>query len=412
MYDVVVVGGRCAGSATALGFARAGRSVLLMEQARFPRDTISTHHVHQPGLVLLQQWGVLPELLRTDCPANEKIVYHVENRIRIVGTVPRLPGIDGIYAPRRHVLDTVLAEAATSAGADFAQQTTVTDVVFEADRAVGVRYRTRGGVERTVRAHLVVGADGKHSRVARACRAAVQEQRPMLTCAYYGYWSELPADFEMYVRTGSFVATVRTHDDLTLVACYLPIDTFARARKSAMAVYLGAIEAATPALADRLAQASLAERLRGTGDQPNFFRRPVGPGWALVGDAGCAKDSITGTGITDAFRQAGLLVDCVRSDLGDRTAVDEGLRVFGGSRDDLMRSSFDAAIAVGRLRVSPELLTRMENIQRSPAASNVFAAVAAGAVAFADGATGSGPSARQAAAVPPPDMPPVSSGLE
>ncbi len=59
MYDVIVIGARCAGSPTAMLFARQGYRVLLLEKAKFPQDTLSSHYLHMQGVALLNRWGLL-----------------------------------------------------------------------------------------------------------------------------------------------------------------------------------------------------------------------------------------------------------------------------------------------------------------------------------------------------------------
>ena len=68
-YDAIVVGARCAGSPTAMLLARRGYRVLLIDRARFPPDTVSTHLIHAPGVAALGRWGLLDRLVATGCPA-------------------------------------------------------------------------------------------------------------------------------------------------------------------------------------------------------------------------------------------------------------------------------------------------------------------------------------------------------
>jgi 2-polyprenyl-6-methoxyphenol hydroxylase-like FAD-dependent oxidoreductase len=74
MYDVIVVGARCAGSPTAMLLARKGYRVLL-DHATFPSDTISTHIVWPPDVVRLERWGLLPQVAASNCPSFEKVSF-------------------------------------------------------------------------------------------------------------------------------------------------------------------------------------------------------------------------------------------------------------------------------------------------------------------------------------------------
>ncbi|MFD4322647.1 FAD-dependent oxidoreductase, partial [Streptomyces sp. NPDC058548] len=128
MLDVIVVGARVAGSATALQLARAGHRVLVLDRATFPSDTLSTHLIHQPGVAALARWGLLDELKATGCPPLERVGYEVAG-IRLGGCGRGVDGQRAAYAPRRHILDPLLAEAAAKAGAEVRQGCRVTGLV-------------------------------------------------------------------------------------------------------------------------------------------------------------------------------------------------------------------------------------------------------------------------------------------
>ena len=91
-----------------------------------------------------------------------------------------------------------------------------------------------------------------------------------------------------------------------------------------------------PDLAERVRAGRRAERFSGAANLPNFLRRPYGPGWALVGDAGCHKDPYLALGICDAFRDAELLVDAIDQGLTGPPArrSDGGLRAAAQRSDD------------------------------------------------------------------------------
>ncbi|WP_326695787.1 FAD-dependent oxidoreductase [Streptomyces sp. NBC_01766] len=183
MYDVIVVGARCAGAPTAMLLARAGYSVLLLEKARFPQDKLSSHYLHQPGVAMLDRWGLLDKIRSTNITPIERVSYET-NGLRLEGSLLPVDGHTTTYAPRRFVLDPILADAAAAAGADFREGCTVTALLRESDRIAGVTYKTAEGQEFTEHAHLVIGADGMRSTVAKLVDAPnVIPQRPARTTA-------------------------------------------------------------------------------------------------------------------------------------------------------------------------------------------------------------------------------------
>lgn len=383
-YDVVVVGGRCAGAPTARLLAQAGYRVLLLDRARFPSDTTSTHNLRWPGLARLSSWGLLTKLLATGCPPAERLVYRVGD-VELAGPIPIVNGIRAAYAPRRLVLDRLLVEAAVAAGADFRDRCTVVGLERPAGGPTTVQYRAPDGGAAFARARLVVGADGTRSRVARLVGAATEAEEPRLTCAYYSYWADLPADFEVYEQPGRLVAAVRTHDERTLLAAYFRQSEFAAVRADPMGAYWAAIRSTAPGLAERVAGARRVERLRGSGSQWNVIRRAAGPDWALVGDAACAKDSINGTGISDAFEQADLLAECVVEALPDPRALAAALRGYAARHRTLVDVAYRSALVSAQLEVSEERLAQARWIRADPASTELFVAIAVGTAELAPG---------------------------
>ncbi|MEV0230718.1 NAD(P)/FAD-dependent oxidoreductase [Nonomuraea sp. NPDC050786] len=360
MYDVIVVGARCAGSPTAMLLARAGYRVLLVDKARFPRDTLSTHYIHQPGVAAMGRWGVLDAVVATGAPPIDRIVHQVED-VRLEGCSWGVDGYRTAYAPRRHRLDPVLAEAAVAAGAEFRDGCQVDELLYDGDRVRGVVLRTAAG-RFEERARLVVGADGMRSTVAALVGAPILLEGERRTCVYFSYWEDLPATFEVYARGRRLVGTVPTNDGRTLVGAYFPQAEFESIRGDAMAAYLENVRVTSPELHERLRSARRAERLYGTGDQRNFFRQAAGPGWVLVGDAGYHKDSIGNSGITDAFLQVQSLVDHIGEGLRDEAALTAALRGFAAERDERFTGTYHGTLRAAELRNPPERLALLRAI--------------------------------------------------
>ena len=303
-FDAIVVGARCAGSPTAMLLARKGFKVLVVDRATFPSDTISTHLIHPPGVAALKEWGLLDRLLATGCPGIDTYAFDF-GPVTIAGA----PGTDEAplaYAPRRTVLDKLLVDAASEAGAEVREGFTVEDLEVEDGRVTGIRGHMKGGPTVTERARVVVGADGHHSLVARRVRAEQYNEKPPLQVSYYTYVSGLPMDgrFEVHLRPDRGFAAWPTNDDLTVVIAGWPRSELAANRKDIEGNFVATLEL-VPDFAARFQAATRETRFVGQ-SLANFMRKPFGAGWALVGDAGYTKDFITALGISDAFRDAEL----------------------------------------------------------------------------------------------------------
>lgn len=378
MYDAIVVGARCAGAPTAMLLARAGFKVLLLDRAAFGTDTLSTHLIHQPGIAALARWGLLDAIRASGCPPLDRVVYEVAD-IRLDGCARGMDGQRAGYAPRRHVLDAVLVEAASAAGAEIRDGSRVTELLRDrTGRVVGVSGRHLGRTF-TEHAHLVIGADGMRSTVARLAGAPYTVEDRRLTCAYYTYFENVPAVLELHERPGSWVAAVATNDAATLVLAYFPQSRFEEIRTDAQGAYLEQIRTTAPALHERLRDGQRLERLRGTGDQQNFFRQAAGPGWALVGDAGHHKDSITARGISDAFTQVEALVRQVDGRLGgDPAALDAALGAYARERDTALAPGYEATLGVAQLAQHEQRLALLRAVRKDPELTSIYFDMVAG----------------------------------
>jgi flavin-dependent dehydrogenase len=344
--DVVVVGGRVAGSATAMLLARLGRDVVVVDQASLPSDTVSTHSVARSGVVQLRRWGLLGAVLDSGAPAIRQVTFNAGGA-STSRTVKDKAGVDFLVAPRRYVLDAILAAAAQRAGAQVRLGVTVTGVQRDGrGRVVGVSGHDRAGVRVEVAARWVVGADGLGSRVASLVGAAVNQARPAGGAAQYAYYAGIPwSGIEFFVAARSLAGVFPTHDGQACVwVCNPAADAKAlrrqaRSRAEAFDQLLGR---AAPALAGRLRHARRTSPVRGMLRQPNQLRQAFGPGWALVGDAGYYRDAVTASGISDAFRDAELLAVALDQALrGGAEQEAAALAAYQQQRDQALREVFE-----------------------------------------------------------------------
>ena len=329
MFDVIVVGARVAGSATAMLLARGGLRVLVVDQARFPSDTLSTHQVQLPGIARLARWGLLDKVIKSGTPATRKVRFDPGIAV-LSGSFPEFEGVDALYSPRRQVLDAILVDAARAAGAEVREGFQVTEIGVADGKITG---REKAGQSVTERARLIVGADGKHSAVAAAAGAATYLEKPPLTVASYTYWEGVPLDRgEVYTRGRRAVGAWPTNDGLVITYVAWPVDEFADFRADVAGNVLATLDAAGD-LGERIRAGRRVERFRTTPDVPNLFRTPHGEGWALVGDAGLVMDPITGQGIGHAFRDAELLSAALIEGLDGGRPLATTLAEYGRRRD-------------------------------------------------------------------------------
>lgn len=338
MFDVIVIGARAAGAPTAMLLARKGYKVLLVDRASFPSDTLSTHQVQLRGVSALQRWGLLDRIMSTNCPPVDHATF-TAGKLVIKGKFPPLDGVGVMVCPRRTVLDKILVSAAVESGAELRENFLVERLLFESQRVTGIQGRSKSGSAGNAgslveHATLVIGADGKHSMVARAVQAEEYNARPALTCAYYTYWEGLDLDGgQMYSLPQGAVGVWPTNDRLSMIYTAYPIGKFDQVRKNLEASFWNTIDS-LPQLAEQVHNGRQADRFYGSGDLPSFYRKSYGPGWALAGDAGMTMDPITGQGIGNAFHDAERLVEAVEKGFSSRQAFESPFAAYEKMRDD------------------------------------------------------------------------------
>ena len=335
-FDVVVVGARAAGAATAMLLARRGASVLLVEQGGYGADTLSTLAVMRAGVVQLSRWGLLDRIRASGTPRIEKTTFHYDGAPLEVRIKPR-DGVDALYAPRRTVLDPALADAAAAAGADVAYHVRLVDVTRDArGRIDGVVVEGDDRVQRTIAARLVVGADGLHSTVARRVGARPCETGAHVTAVIYTLVHGLAADgYHWHYAGAASVGQIPTTGGDVLVFVSMPRERFMRElRFDLEASFYRVLREVAPSLEAAVRVLGPGAPFRGFAGHQGIVRQAWGPGWALVGDAGYFKDPLTAHGITDALRDAELLARAV-----DR-GTDDALAGYQSLRDELSMGLF------------------------------------------------------------------------
>lgn len=383
MYDAIVVGARCAGSPTAMLLARKGYRVLLVDRARFPSDTLSTHILWPHGAEALARWGLLDELAASDLPP---ICRHMKLDLGpfvLRGTIPGANGGAGGFCPRRRVLDGILVSAAARSGAEVRESFTVDELLFADGAVVGIRGRSEGGKQVMERARIVVGADGLHSMVAAAVRAPEYDTHPVAACSYYSYFSGVEQDdLELHLREHCAFGGAPTNDGLHLLMVNWPAGRFAEVRADIDARVRQAL-ALAPDFASRVLRGTREERWYGVAGVPGYFRRPYGAGWALVGDAGYCKDPMTAQGISDGFLDAEGLVEALDAGLSGRGAIEDLLASHEAARNERVRPMYELTNEIATLEPpSPELQELLAALRDNQPATDAYLSAITGATSL------------------------------
>ena len=341
-YDAVVVGARCAGAATAMLLARRGLSVLLFDRDRRGADTLSTLALMRAGVLQLHRWGLLEPLLATGAEPIRSTSFFYGDEVITVPIKAR-HGVDALYAPRRTVLDPLLADAAAAAGADVHYGPRLADLLRAPDgRVNGVVIEDRDRALHQVQAGIVIGADGLRSSVAQKVGARVYRQGRHACGSVYAFWHGLENQGNRwYYRPGVSAGAIPTHAGDTCVFAIVPSARFHDEIHTDMeAGYHRVLLECAPAFAEEVSGATLSDRPRGFPGHPGVMRQSHGPGWALVGDAGYFKDPITAHGISDALRDAEYLARAVLK------GSDPALAEYQSTRDALATELFDVTDAI------------------------------------------------------------------
>jgi 2-polyprenyl-6-methoxyphenol hydroxylase-like FAD-dependent oxidoreductase len=261
------------------------------------------------------------------------------------------------YAPRRTVLDKLLVDAALAAGVTLYEGFTVDQVLLEEGRVVGMRGQTQTGAPVMEQATLVVGADGANSIVARTVAAAEYKTHDPIVLTYYAYWQDVAladgVQLEFCPQDWCAAYAWPTHDGhlllgtnwaraLTAVppqgAGFTPRSTdwhtvFAEVAQNVDASYMRILAQCAPWLAEQCRSGGTRESALAGGWVRSFYRKPFGPGWVLVGDAGSSYEFTTAHGIMNAFREAQWLAEAVDDGLSGRRTLPETLADYEHRRN-------------------------------------------------------------------------------
>lgn len=379
IYDAIIVGARVAGSVTAIALARRGHRVLLLDRARFPSDTLSTHSFGRETTLRFGELGVLDEIEAAGAPPIRRMrMVAPDEGVEFSGRYAPYSGIDAGYCLRRVVLDEILIRAARAAGAEVREGATVIDLLREDGQVGGVAIQAGDGKPYAEAGQVVIGADGRHSRVARIVGAQGYASAPALAPTYYAYFGGVtgPRDAIEVLHTAKRDYFLFPADgDLTCVAISLPEEDQGSYRIAHERQFVADLRA-VPELADRFAGARQQGSLKGAADLESYMRVPYGSGWLLAGDAGVHIHPVTARGISLAVRDGMLLAEALGDALDGRRDPGEALAEYHALRDaesgPAYAQALGAAMRVGK-PLPPPLLALWRALAALPDEADAYA---------------------------------------
>jgi len=286
--------------------------VLLLEKARFPSDTLSTHFFRAPALRVFERLGVLDQV-KSAAPPLTTVWNYIDGHVISDPVDAAEDHLRYFLCERRITLDWILFQRVTrEPKIEVRQGAHVRDLIWRDGRVIGVRWQEADGMHEAS-ARAVVGADGFYSTLAKSLEPTYETQFPVRRCMYYTYFQGLEPLDEVSFAEHHFVGDTLTYvfptdGDLTLVAVSMPISEFASFKKEPLTRLCAHLDSLR-LLAPRLRKAEIAAEVKGAGNIPCYQRVPYGPGWALVGDAQQVVDPWSGMGIDHATTHASILAD-------------------------------------------------------------------------------------------------------
>lgn len=295
VLDVVIVGAGPAGAVAATVLARAGARVRLVDRARFPRDKLCGDTVNPGTIGLLRALGLADRIEARGLPVDGMLITGADG-VAVEGRYPG--GLQGRAIVRRE-LDWSLLQQAIAAGAAFEPWTSVRSAVLDQGRVGGVV--VDGG--RTMRARVVVAADGRHSTIAFGLGLARHPEHPRRWAigAYFENVDGMSSFGEMHVRRGGYIGVAPIPGGLTNVCLVRPWEAPDATLRDPEALLRREL-ARDGMLRGRFAGARLVTPPVVLGPLAVDVRGPAVEGLLLAGDAAGFIDPMTGDGLRFAVQ--------------------------------------------------------------------------------------------------------------
>jgi len=340
-YDVIIIGGRIAGSVLASLLGDRGHRVLVLDRATFPSDTLSTHFFRAPALRAFSEIGVYDEVQAV--APHLTVNYNAIDGHIFPEPVDRPEDFPFYMCVRRITLDDILVRRVKrTPGVVLREGAVAYALLSEQGRVSGVEWKASGKREQA-RAKVVVGADGVRSFVAKEVGPDIEQEEPVRRAMYYAYFQGIEANegpaAEFHYQGNSLAYCIPVDDGLTILAVSVPLNRFDEFKRDPEGSLMTELET-MPALAPRLEGARIASPVRGSGSIPCYLRVPYGEGWVLVGDASMALDPWSGQGIDQGSTHAVFLAQRIGEFLDGERDWDAAMKEYHQERNEFSKKAY------------------------------------------------------------------------
>ena len=342
--DAVIVGARCAGSTLAIGLAERGWDVLIVDRDSFPSETISTHGVYPNTLARFEQLGVM-DRLRASHDIALLASRYVGLGNEVAGLYSPIDGYDRMAVIRRSALDKAIVDTALGAGAEGRFGERVVELIgsgTDEDPVAGVVLENGD----RVKARWVFGADGRGSTVAGQLGLGKERVIQGEVAFLFAYWSGIPDNGygTLEIHDREFASRTAVEDGLHMLIAIGDAELTRGSQDERRRKYIGLLRRFP-----NLIEPDVLEEAEMVGDvvaapeslMRGFFRKPTGPGWALIGDASHFKHPGTAQGIADAVEQAVYVAE-------ELSGSTPGLAEYESWRDARAAEHYEWSFAWGR----------------------------------------------------------------
>ena len=333
--DVVVIGGGPAGSTASTLMAQKGVKVRLFEREKFPRFHIGESLIPETYWVL-QRLNMLPKLRKSNF-VNKHSVQFVNSQGKQSAPFYFFDNkpheCSQTWQVVRSEFDLMMLRNAEEHGVEVNEETRVLDVLFEGDKAVGVRIQRKDGTQEEIRASVVVDASGQTTMLQNRLKLRVWD--PVLNKgAVWTYWKGAYRDSGRDEGATIVIQTpnkkgwwwyIPLHNDTISVGVVAPFDYLFKGRGSHEQIYNEERDL-TPDIIRRTASAERVTGYFATKDYSYRSRQWSGDGWVLIGDAFGFLDPLYSSGVLLALKSGQLAADAIVDGLakGDTSAAQIG----------------------------------------------------------------------------------------